>query len=249
MLQFNLKRKAVAMIELIFAIVIMGIALMSAPTLLSQASQGSMSAVQQEAIVACATEINMIMTRQWDENDTNESDYAPILVVDENITALNEAVGTDGNLTGRRIGTPQSSSRSFITANGTRLNASLITALGPDSNDNGDYDDIDDFNGKTTTLVLGTTGDNTNTETGDYIDTSLSMDTNVTYKQSPTTGYNSDTISLNQPFANNAPASSNIKSISTKITSSQHDNTLHTNITLKAFMCNIGTYVLKRRTF
>jgi len=237
------------MIELIFAIVIMGIALMSAPTLISQASQGSMSVTQQEAIVACATEISMIMTRDWDEADTNNSDYAPILVVDENITALNEAKTSDGNLTGKRVGIPKASSRSFVNSNGARLHATPISNLGQDSNDNGEYDDIDDFNGKSTTLTLAVTGDNTDTETGDYIDVSLQIDTNVIYKSSPNIGYNSTSISFSTPFANNAPNSSNIKAITSTVTSSQHDSDLHTNITLKAFMCNIGTYELKRRTF
>jgi len=237
------------MIELIFAIVIMGIALMSAPTLISQASQGSMSAVQQEAIVACATEINMIMTRHWDEADTNSSNYAPILIVDEDIPALNEAKTSDGNLTGKRVGTPKSSSRSFVTASGNRLNATPIANLGQDTNDNGEYDDIDDFNAKTTTLTLGVTGDNTDTETGDYIDSSLSMQSTIKYKNSLSDTYTSKNISFNKPFSSDAPGSSNIKSISTTITSSQHDDVLHTNITLKAFMCNIGTYELKRRTF
>jgi hypothetical protein len=242
MIKLHIKRKAVAMIELIFAIVIMGIALMSAPTLISQASQGSLTVVQQEAIVAGATEIGMIMTRAWDEADTNETNYNPILVVNENIAALNEAADDDGNLLGRRVGTPQSSSRSFLTASGQRLNASDIGA------DGGDLDDIDDFNGRVTTLGVQAAADATTTEEGDYIDTSLQIATNVSYNTSPNIAYTAETISFNSPF-NPAANSANIKSIITRVTSGSHDAELHTDITLRAFMCNIGSYELNRRTF
>ena len=239
---YNLNRKAVAMIELIFAIVIMGLALMSAPMLISQASKGGLTAVQQEAIVAASTELGMIMTRHWDEADTNESDYAPILKVNENITALNETVTADGNGTGKRIGTPASSSRGFVTSNGIRLQA---TAL---NNEDGTFDDIDDFNGKHTTLSVSA-GDSTTAAVGDYIDTSLQIDTSIAYLSAPNISYAATTISFNSPFSSTSANSTNIKSISTTVTSGSHDTELHTRITLRAFMCNIGTYTLQRRTF
>jgi hypothetical protein len=239
---YTLHRKAIAMIELIFAIVIMGLALMSAPMLISQASMGGLAAVQQEAIVAASTELGMIMTRHWDEADTDESDYGPILVVNEDISALNEAV-VDGNKTGKRIGIPAPSSRSFLTSDGSRLNASATL-----NNEDGDFDDIDDFNGKHTTLTVAA-GDSTTTAVGDYIDTSLQMDTSVSYLPAPDISYAATTISFNDPFSSTSANSSNIKSISTTVTSGSHDSELGTNITLRAFMCNIGTYILKRRTF
>jgi hypothetical protein len=248
MIKLHIKRRAVAMIELIFAIVIMGIALMSAPNLISQASMGSLSAVQQEAIAACATEMGMIMTRHWDEADTNESDFSPVLVVDENITDLNETIGADGNGTGRRVGTPQSSSRSFLTASGQRLDATAPDHLGADG---GDLDDIDDFDEHNATLSLGVSTERTTTSSGDYIDASLQMNTSVGYISSPTGSYSLSSRKKNfdTPFSTTPANSTNVKYISTTITSSAHDSTLHTNITLKAFMCNIGTYDLKRRTF
>jgi hypothetical protein len=244
MIKLHIKRKAVAMIELIFAIVIMGIALMSAPTLISQASQGSLTVVQQEAIVAGATEIGMIMTRAWDEADTDDTNYNPILVTVENNTVpkLAEVIGIDGNGTGKRVGIPQPSSRSFLTSDGQRLNASAIQA------DGGDLDDIDDFDGRVTILGVQAVADATNTEDGDYIDTSLQIATNVSYNTSPNIAYTAETISFNSPF-NPAANSANIKSIITRVTSSSHDAELHTDITLRAFMCNIGSYELNRRTF
>ena len=232
-------RKAVAMIELIFAIVIMGIALMSAPTLISQAGKGGLSVTQQEAIVAGATQMGMIMTRHWDEADTNESDTAPILVVTEGITALDEYAST-----GKRIGSPHLASRSFLTSSGQRLNA---TAIG---DEDGEFDDIDDFDGNETTLRKIS---DTTTEEGDYIDTSLTIYTSVRYMDtttSPDEDYTSESVNYNSPFSNTASTSTtNVKAISVNIQSGEHADVLDTNITLKAFMCNIGTYSLQTRTF
>ncbi len=234
-------RAGIAMIELIFAIVIMGIVLMSAPMLVSQATQAGMGAIQQEAIVAGASELGMILTRHWDEQNTDNTDYSPILTTAETIAALQEA-SADGNLTGRRVGTPDLSSRSFLTSTGLRLDAS--TTLGADGDDD---DDIDDFNGQVTRLI--NIGTETNTEDGDYIDRSLTITSQVVYSASPNINYTSTTISFNTPFATAATGTSNIKAITTTVTSGIHDAVLDTNVILRAFSCNIGTYVLKERSF
>jgi len=229
----------VAMIELIFAIVIMGIVMMSAPMLVSRASNAGLLTVQQEAIVAGSSEIGMILTRQWDENNTKESLYSPVLMTSEDIDSLNEATDADGNYTGRRAGTPSLSTRSFLTSDGKRLEAS--STLGSD----GDDDDIDDFNNHTATL---TSSDTTTAQVGDYIDTSLQLLTTLKYISSPS-NYNATTISFNTPFNTTPVGTSNIKAIKTVITSGSHDADFGTKIKLRAFSCNIGTYELIERSF
>lgn len=235
-------RTGIAMIELIFAIVIMGIVLMSAPMLVSQASSSGLVMVQQEAIAAASTNIGMILTRHWDEQDTNESLESPILLTNGS-SELNETVGADGNLTGRRAGTPILSYRSFLTSLGGRLNASSTLSA-----ESGDDDDIDDFNGQTATISLPNASDATTTETGDYVDTSLQLTTAVSYI-SDGSGYNGSSMSFNSPFGSAAGSTSNIKAVSTTATSGTHDAELGTNITLRAFSCNIGTYKLEERSF
>jgi hypothetical protein len=246
MMKVHTNRKAIAMIELIFAIAIMGIALMSAPTLISQSSSSTIGVVQQEAIAAGATEINMILTRAWDENNTNDINYNPILITNENasISALTEATDTDGNGTGKRVGTPREASRGFITSSGQRLNAS---AIGIDGNDGGIEDDIDDFDNANISL---TNIETTDTQTGDYIDNTLTMAVNIEYINSPNITYHNQNINLDSPFSNiNTVNTTNIKSISVRVTSDTHSSVLDTDITLKAFMCNIGSYKLNRRAF
>ena len=63
-------KKAIAMIELIFALVIIGIVLMSAPMLIQQSIKSSNVALQQEAIVAAASQTAIVLSMHWDENNT-----------------------------------------------------------------------------------------------------------------------------------------------------------------------------------
>ena len=124
------------MIELIIAIVVIGIVLMSAPMLLQQAAKSGYVAIQQEAINEAASQVNMVLGYHWDENSADERFIDPILT----------AAGGDTNLieynnTGRRAGTPKESKRAFVRDDGLRLPAS---ALGSDG---GDRDDIDDLAG------------------------------------------------------------------------------------------------------
>ena len=77
----KIMRPAVAMIELIFAIVIMAIVLLSAPMLISTASKSGFIAIQQEAINEAASQVNIIMGHHWDEGAANDLYLDPILQV------------------------------------------------------------------------------------------------------------------------------------------------------------------------
>ena len=231
-------RKAIAMIELIFAIVIMAIVMMSAPMLIGSASTGSLVAVQQEAIAASASELGMILTRDWDEAGTDETSESPILIVSNGDPALDMILAPDGNSSGRRVGTPTTSSRkSFTSISSSERSATLKASFEAES----DADDIDDFDTDTISLV------GTSYAGGDLADTTISISTAVAYiSDVPTAGdYDSVTFTLNNPFDANVTGTSNIKSISTQTTSTALD----TSITLQAFSCNIGSYTLKMRSF
>jgi len=233
-------RPAIAMIELIFAIVIMGIAMMSAPMLISTATKSSYDAIQQEGINEAASRVNMIMGYAWDENDTNESYVPPLLHTTSPTTDL-EVVGT----TGRRIGTPMQSQRTYILSdsNTTELNAS---SLGTDDAE-ASQDDIDDFSGDINLTLV----DN-NTNTTDYIEkTTINIHTAVAYiRDNVTGGYSQPTITY-VPFTPSVTATSNIKSITVTLTSTDTTNAdvLGKTIVLRAFSCNIGGYEFKERVF
>ncbi len=221
------------MIELIFAIVIMGIVLMSAPMLISTATQSAYVAIQQEAINEAASRVNMIMSYPWDENNTQEDNIFPILHVTNGEGALDMNTTTK-----RRNGTPKESQRTFVFSDPSISNLNA-TALGSDS---GDKDDMDDFEGSTV-------GFNTASASTDYIDNNISIATAIRYmKAGSLTPDATKTIYFSSNFTQNIPTT-NIKSISVTLTSSSGVSELNTSIKLHAFSCNIGSYTLKERTF
>lgn len=244
MFKMRLARPAIAMIELIFAIVIMGIILMSAPMLISTASKSGYVAIQQASINEAASRINMIMTFHWDENSSDETVLDPILQTDSLVTDLAESTYTDGNLTGRRIGTPRESYRSFVRPDGSRGTATPAGSLGPDGLEN----DMDDFIG-TIGLILSGTG------TGeDYIEKNATITTTVRYISDAPDGnsYNTgtNTINFDANFTQALGTTTSIKRISTTLTSdAASPDELDKTITLHAFSCNIGGYKLEERDF
>jgi len=62
------KKSAFTLIELIFAIIIISIAVLSLPVVTQIMNQGIKSSIVQEAIFASATELNEAITQHWDEN-------------------------------------------------------------------------------------------------------------------------------------------------------------------------------------
>ena len=234
-------RPAVAMIELIFAIVIMGIILLSAPMLISTATKSGYVAIQQEAINEASSQVNLIMGYQWDENDVNDLYINPILGVSSGDTDLDE----EGS-TGRRLGTPEESYRTFIRSDGAGgLTASTIGTADTGETGNHDEDDIDDFNGATSLVLIEDAG------TVDYIEdaTTVNLNTAVRYIND-TANYNTDAIAFSPDFtsagATAASASTNIKRISITLTSTGPDE-LDKEIILHGFSCNIGEYKLEER--
>ena len=240
-LNLNTKRPAIAMIELIFAIVVMGIVLMSAPMLISTAAKSGFVAIQQEAIHEAASHLNMIMGYHWDENDADELYIDPILEVS---ATGDGGLEEDGN-TSRRSGTPETSYRTFVRSDGQRFSASA-TPLGPDG---GDRDDIDDFSGNTyLTEIEAAVADNVEKDT-------ININAVVAYvPDSPGGGSYADPgadnkITFTPNFTSNLGNSTNIKRITVTLTSSSGVTELDKQIRLHAFSCNIGGYTLAERGF
>lgn len=238
----TLWRPAIAMIELIFAIVIIGIVLLSAPQLVSTSTQSGYVAVQQEAINEAATRLNLILGFNWDENNTNET-FLPTVLRTTNGDSLLEQVDVN---TSRRAGTPTQSYRSFFRSDGAVLNASAI------GQDGGDLDDMDDFND-----VTGLTSIE-NSES-DYIETiTVRITSNVSYGSDALTGGVGDTytdpqgnnaIVYSPDFNSTATPTTNIKFISVRLESNGTSSEMDKNITLNAFSANIGAYDLEERVY
>jgi len=241
---YKLKRPAIAMIELIFAIVIMGIVMLSAPQLISTASSSGYVAIQQEGINEAATKVNMIMGYHWDEADADELFLDPILQVSAGDTALD---APDANAS-RRIGTPRESFRSFVRSDNLKnIDASASTTFGNAADGDASEDDIDDFHGSSTLVLIENSGNT------DYIEdeTTLTIQTAVSYvSDSLNSGdYNQSSIVYNPFVAVAAGDTTNIKSIQVTLSSSSTLDELSKTIILRAFSSNIGGYKLEERDF
>jgi len=227
-------RPAIAMIELIFAIAVMGIAMMSAPMLLSTSSKSTEVVLQQEGINEAVSQANIILTYPWDQNDTMDECIPPMLLVSNGDSELDRNVTT-----GRRNGVDiNSSAHSFLCKNNT-YNAS--SSLGKEGNI---IDDMDDFKGSTTlnNLSGGSGGI-------DYLQkNTVNISTNINYI-SDSANYSGQTITFT-PSSTSASGSTNIKLITINITSNPggSDHSLDSDITLKAFSCNLGGYEYAHRT-
>ena len=230
------------MIELIFAIVIIGIVLMSVPNLIQTAEKSGYVAIQQESINEAAAHLSIIMGYHWDENDTDERFLDPVLHVTNGDTGLNESPAGSG----RRSGTPKESFRKFIRADGNNtLYAS--TSLGLDSGESrGDEDDIDDFNNESYHLT------EIEAAAADYID-SIEINSTLRYaSDTPGSGTYSDPGTdgkITYSFDTSGTPTTNVKEITVTLTSSSGTSELDKNITFKAFSCNIGAIELGERHF
>ncbi len=219
-MKFKLKRPAIAMIELIFAIVIMGIVMMSAPMLISTASSSVTVALQQPSINEAVSRVSMILTHEWDENDINETCIPPVLHVTSGDGALDE-----NGTTGRRVGVP-TTSKSHTFKCGTAEFSASLTVDGKN--------DIDDFTNSTSVNLVSTGSGGI-----DYIETAtISINTSVGYA-SDTANYSSASFDYDFPVGATGGSSTNIKAIQVTVTSSAFPDR---RVTLNAFSCNIGGY-------
>jgi len=218
-------KNAIAMIELIFALVIMGIVLMSAPMLMQQSIKSSNVALQQEAIVAAASQTAIVLSMHWDENNGNiAAGESPIL--DANRSSFHFPPKGLSGVTGRNT------KKGSVTVS--------PSTLGTDINETThiDFDDVDDYHNSSFGLMLFN-GESTTADIGEYVDTSVVINTTIRYTKEDNVLVNITTGSF-----------SNIKAIQVRLTSNldEHDVNytaeLEKDITFKAFSCNIGTYAI-----
>ncbi len=222
------QRPAIAMIELIFAIVIMGIVMMSAPMLISMAAKSTTVALQQAGISQAVSDVSAILTYEWDENNLNDVSVLHVTDGDDelNATIANPRV---------RAGVPDYADR--VSRTFSTLNASTLGIEGTEKND------IDDFNG--TTLDLDTSGSGGK----DYIEQdTVDIATSIYYTPDTAT-YSNSSFAYNFTPDATAGGSSNIKAIKVTVTSTSSIDELEKTIILHAFSCNLGGYTFEQRQF
>lgn len=223
-------RDAIAMIELIFAIVIMGIVLMSAPMLISNATKSNITAFQQESIAIAASHTNAIMSYAWDPSNVAFDTDTRILTTTQGDTNLDQSAvnprlrGNNANISRTRLFLAGSAATAIPAGGGVPL------------------DDINDFNGNVRGLNLYTAAAN-QSQVGEYIDQNITIATLVAYDSDAATNYNAINVFTYNFTPNDAGAvpTTNIKHIRTRLTSNSPDVEIaNKTIILRAFMCNIG---------
>jgi len=235
MYTYTTLRPAIAMIELIFALVVMGIVLTSAPLLISQASKSNTVALQQESIAIAAAHTNTLMTYAWDEQNNRSNALEKIIDTNTGDPLL-------GRITTASL--YRNTSLQFPNARKRQFSGSILPAspLGIDTNSTSSSisDDVDDFIVQVVELIPQSTTQNKAYE-GEYIDTKIKISTAVSYGTDTTPNYDN----ASGIFAFSNPASlgigtSNIKLITTQLTTTQTAEELQKKIKMQAFMCNIG---------
>ena len=216
------KRFAFTMIELVFAIVIIAIAVISLPMMIQTTSKGIENNLAQEAIFASSAKINEIMTYAWDENSvSNDSIYSRVIW-----TAQNDC----NQETKRRPGhIYQELHRRCLDENFSIVQPTSSNALGMEANDNDVYDDIDDFNNISTDLFIDNTGAGVITSAEGY-KAPYKMDINVSYAD----------------FNDTTAASQNMKKIVITVT---NVNTNEVTTKLVIYSANIGEADYYKRSY
>ncbi len=222
------QRPAIAMIELIFAIVIMGIVMMSAPMLISTAVQSTTVALKQEGISQAVSDVSIILTHEWDENNLDDTS---VLHVTDGDDALDATVAAPR----LRVGVPDYPDR--VSRTFSALNASTLGIEGSERND------IDDFTGTVLNEEVSGSGGK------DYIEKgTVAIATSVYYTPDSAT-YSGKSFAYNFTPDATAGGSSNIKAIKVTVTSTSSVDELEKTIILHAFSCNLGGYTFEQRQF
>ncbi|WP_456404286.1 type II secretion system protein [Hydrogenimonas sp.] len=217
-------RRAFSMIELVVSIVVIGIAFMSVPLIMSETSKSVEVSIKQEAVMAALTQMVNIMSYKWDEQQTDESvngSYAKVLDTYSlaQLQCYNYAEGR------RRVG--------HFVGDGRRKCYNTPREATPAANlgsDGGDMDDIDDIIGDST-LLSGTDApfEDYKKEYGSSI-TVVYVDDNISNSD-----FSPSIISGSIHTAATATRT-NIKMIETTISSAEDDK----EVVLRAFAANIG---------
>ncbi len=140
------------MIELIFAIVIIGIVSVSIPTIMVNNSENVEVNLMQEAIMIVATKTGQVLTYPWDENSRDPVSGTLAKTDALNIDEFFFAGDLDRNISDFRRGHFQQALRRKLTPASAERSATASGLLSLEALDLNISDDLDDFNGQSTLL-------------------------------------------------------------------------------------------------
>jgi prepilin-type N-terminal cleavage/methylation domain-containing protein len=212
-------KRAFTMIELIFAIIVIGIVAISIPLALTTTQRGVEQNIQQEAIVIASTAMNQILSYPWDEYSRDPGSTTLAKTEALSVTSGDSELNKMSTNPDFRHGHFQESKRRRMSpANNERF---ASTGLGSDSSDR---DDIDDF--ISTDAALNSVSDATSYKSAYTADVSASY-------VSDAANYSQTDITFN--FGLTGTGTTNLKMIVVDV---KQDNTMI--IRMRAYASNIG---------
>jgi len=132
----NLKKSSFTLIEIIIAMVIVGISITAVPMLLNSSSNNMSTSLQTDSFYNAYSTIALVQSLNWDENNTKDDNYYKVLT----------SPNGDSELKCDRSGTKQLDNKS-----GANCDDNTTSHIGVDDGEDKDdvttFDDIDDFNG------------------------------------------------------------------------------------------------------
>ncbi len=214
-------RKAASMLELVIAIVVMGIAVSALPLILTQSQNSNALALQQEAIMATKAKISYILAYEWDANSYDEN--ASVSRV------LNTNSSSDASIAFNAVDESNTRRKGHVLADKRRRMYDIGHPKRNTNFGNHGWSDIDDFNGKDENMSISAIDDyifqiNLHSDVSYFDDGE--MDT-IDYDSNETTFVFDSNRTKNNP--------TNIKMITVQTTG---ENGI--NITMRAYASNIG---------
>jgi len=131
----NLKKSSFSLIELIFAIVIVGITVTAIPMLLNTSSNNMETNLESKTFYNAYGVLMSIKTLDWDENNTKDDNFYKVLTANDG----------DNELKCERNGTVELNNSSGADCDDNTTSHIGIDD-GEDANDSSTFDDVDDFN-------------------------------------------------------------------------------------------------------
>ena len=197
------------------------------PAILYQAMKSNEFSINQEALLAGVTKMGNILTYDWDENNTGSQALKYVLDVTNGDNELNRY--PDANSI-HRIG-------HFMGEKRRRFASSSNYASNTLGSEEAQPDDIDDFNGKQSTLITNVQSDS------DYVK-EFTFTTKIIYVEDDTS-YLQNNIKYSFPITSHT-GSTNIKMVEVKIVDKQNDEII---TIFRSYATNIGSTNLLNRTF
>ena len=137
----NLKKYSFSLIELLIALVIIGISVVSIPMLLNSVSKNTSTTLKEKSFFDAFALLNLMQVVEWDENNTKSDNFYKVLTSD----------GGNADLKCIRKGTLYLDNKSGADC-AKEYNKTSHIGVDDGESSVSDYDDIDDFDGYWTTI-------------------------------------------------------------------------------------------------